>query len=362
VGDHAQQIDERIGVHYVPLRGIASALHSYRSKHRYMLFMTAYFDESGDSEDPTKNFMGMAGFIAPAAVWKQVEEEWDAVINAPEFALNEYFHMKDFAHNKGQFKEGWDKPRKDKLHQALIAVLVKAELVPVGAIVHLEAFESLTGQQCANFKSAYVLTAQECIGLASIKARILMASEKVSMVFARQETYGAVEAKGPDNPDQSGDIEKLFYAIKNLTEHGKWIGSYGSSRPQESIPLQAADMFAYELTKEFETILQDPPPRKMRHSLRELLRAGGNTPLIRLFDRYYLLRSIRDSGFPDQTGTEVIDDSSIPQMIRRRVAQDILFSRREYESEENYFPKWFEDESRRLLDEEIARTKGSGIH
>lgn len=308
-----------------------------------MLFMTAYFDESGDSEDPTRHFMGMAGFVAPAEVWKQVESDWDAVANDPEFALTEYFHMKDFAHSQGQFK-GWDKTRKDKLHKSLVAVIANAELVPVAAIVHLEAFNGLTEEQRSSFKSAYTLSAQECIGLASIKARILANDEKVSMVFARQTTYGAVEAKGPDNPEQSGDIEKLFYAIKKLAEHGEWIGSYGSSCPKDSIPLQAADMLAWELTKEFETILQNPPPRKMRQSLRELLRAGGSVPLVRLFDRYHLLRTVKNSGFPDQTGTEFIDERSIPQMLHRRIAQDILSSRREYDSEENYFPKWFKDE------------------
>jgi hypothetical protein len=316
-----------------------------------MLFLTAYFDESGDSEDPNAHFMGMAGFVAPAEIWKQVEREWDAVVSDREFALTEYFHMKDFAHGRGQFK-GWEKSRKDRLHKALIDILVKAEVIPVGAIVHLESFNGLTEQQRGSFKSAYTLSAQECIGLAAIKAMILMNSEKVSMVFAHQKTYGALEARGPENLEQAGDLENLFYAVKRFLPHGSAIGSYGSSSPSESIPLQAADMLAWE----FETILKNPPPRKMRHSLRELLRAGGNTPLIRLFDRYYLLRSVKNSGFEDQTGTEVIDDDSIPQLMLRRVAQDVLFGRRGYESEPNYFPKWFKDESRRILEEEIARS------
>ena len=311
-----------------------------------MLSLTAYFDESGDSEDPVKNFMGLAGFIAPADVWKQVERGWDEVVNDAEFAASQ-----------GQFV-GWEKTRKDKLHQALIAIPVKAELVPVAAIVHLKSFNDLTESQRTTFKSAYTLSAQECIGLASIKATILASSERVSMVFARQETYGALEPRGPNNLDQAGDLENLFYAVKRLLPHGQAIGSYGASTPQRSIPLQAADMLAWELTKEFETILQDPPPRPMRKSLRELLRAGGNAPLIRLFDRYHLLRVVKQSGFPDQTGTEGIDESSIPQMMHRRIAQDLLFERRGYSSEPNYFPKWFKDETMRLLNEEITRTRG----
>jgi hypothetical protein len=179
-----------------------------------------------------------------------------------------------------------------------------------------------------------------------------MSGEQVAMVFAHQETYGSVDAKGSDNLDQAGDLERLFYAIKRLLPHGNAIGSYGSSTPQESIPLQTADMLAWELTKEFETVLQNPPPRPMRKSLRELLRAGGDKPLIRLFDHYHLLRTIKQSGFPDQTGTAVIDESSIPQMLRRGYAQDLLFARREYASEKNYFPKWFKEEVMKNMEEE----------
>jgi hypothetical protein len=316
-----------------------------------MLFLTAYFDESGDSEDPKLHFMGMAGFVAPAEIWKQVEKGWDAIVNSPEFALTEPFHMKEFAHNRGQFKTGWDRPRKDKLHAALIEVLVNAEVVPVGSIAHLEAFNSLTDAQCETFKSPYIMSAQECIYLAAIEA-MMFPPETIAMVFARQKTYGAVDARGPKSLEQAGDLENLFYAIKRLLPHGNALGAYGSSEPKDSIPLQAADMLAYELTKELETILQNPPPRPMRKSLRELLRAGGNMPLIRLYDRLYLLKSIKQSGFHDQTGTEVLDENNWSQMLNRRVAQDILFERREYESGEHYMPKWFEAEVRRSLQED----------
>lgn len=305
-----------------------------------MLYLTAYFDESGDADDPTRHFVGMAGFLAPADSWKQVESEWESIVNSPQFALTEYFHMKDFAHGTGQFK-GWDKSRKDELHKALIGVLVRAEVVPVGTIVHLESYKKLTPEQQSAFKSPYVLCVQECIQFAAIKG-FLPLPEKVAMVFARQERHGAVTARGEDNPDQAGDIEKLFYVIKKNAHLGQWMGGYGSSTPQESIPLQAADMLAWELTKEFETIQIFPPPREMRLSLRELLRAGGDRPLIRLYGLLELMTTIRNSGFPDQTGTEIVDDNSLLQTRLRFITQELLLARRG-SSNEKYIPKWLEN-------------------
>jgi Protein of unknown function (DUF3800) len=315
-----------------------------------MLYLTSYFDESGDADDPTRHFVGMAGFVAPADSWKNVESEWKAVVNSQEFALKEYFHMKDFAQGFGQFI-GWEKPRKHALHKALVKILVRAELVPIGTIVHLEAFNSLTESQRISFKSPYATCAQDCIHSAAIKG-FLPWPEKVAMVFARQEHHGAVDARGEDDLERAGNIENLFYAMKKILPIGQWMGAYGSATPQESIPLQAADMLAWELTKEFETILQNPPPRPMRISLRELLRAGGNAPLIRLHDLISLLRTVRISNFPDLTGTEVVDDDSILQMQMRRIAQDILLARREDVSHERYIPKWLEYPLRQYNEED----------
>ncbi len=88
------QIHESMGVSYIPSRGLAFAVHPAKSRYKYMLFLTAYFDESGSLSDPTKNFTGIAGFVAPIGVWNQVEREWDEIVRSPKFALTEYFHMK----------------------------------------------------------------------------------------------------------------------------------------------------------------------------------------------------------------------------------------------------------------------------
>ncbi|MGA8731663.1 MAG: hypothetical protein WB608_23090, partial [Terracidiphilus sp.] len=100
-----------------------------------MLALKAYFDESGHiMDDPNLPFTGIAGFVAPAKVWEDVEKEWHDVICAPQYDLKEPFHMRHFAHrNLGQFK-GWEKAQKDSLYKSLIAILVEFEAVPTGCI------------------------------------------------------------------------------------------------------------------------------------------------------------------------------------------------------------------------------------
>ena len=296
-----------------------------------MLFLTAYFDESGDFNDPKKNFTGMAGFIAPAAIWQQVEEKWDAIVKRPEYDLKKYVHMKEMAHCQGQFM-GWEKDRRDALHKELIGVLVEAEVIPMGCIVSNSAFRSLSERQQTIFKSPYFLCLQRCIHAATSET-ITTVEDTVAMVFARQETFGTVDA------NRGGTTEQLYDNIKRHTPFGNTMGAYASDTPQRSIPLQAADFLAYEMTKEFETLVSCPE-RKMRRSYIELLKAGGEQPLMDYVDRPGLLQIIVESKMPYAEGTEEFTGASIQQLFRMRASKDIMFMRRGMKGIRPPMPKW----------------------
>jgi hypothetical protein len=76
------------------------------------LKMTSFMDETGHSDDPNFHFAGMAGFIAPAELWYTVGQYWQTVLKM--FSLKEPFHMKDFAHSQGQFKDWKGKEERRK--------------------------------------------------------------------------------------------------------------------------------------------------------------------------------------------------------------------------------------------------------
>jgi hypothetical protein len=86
------------------------------------------------------------------------------------------------------------------------------------------------------------------------------------------------------------------------------MGSFASGTPTEMCPLQAADLFAYELCHEFENRIKRPHD-KMRWGLRQILRMYRiPIPQIRLLDTKELLRVIHESQWPDQTGAEEINN------------------------------------------------------
>jgi hypothetical protein len=264
-----------------------------------MLMLTAYFDETGHEADPVLNFAGMAGFVAPHGRWLNFENQWrDTLKNA---GLNDPFHMKEFAHSAGQFKSWKGKEDKRRLLLGrLIEIIRETKATPIGAAVFLRDFESLTPVQRSHFRGPYYLCFQTVTRGAAIEAVFEDPAEKVAMVYAFNEEYGTANAHN--------GAEALWHLMKkhvtldcNMNER---MGSYASSTPAKMMPLQAADLFAYELCHEFENRIRRPND-KMRWALRQILKMYRTPiPQIILLDRKELLRRILESNWNDKTGIE----------------------------------------------------------
>ncbi len=290
--------------------------------------LTAYFDETGHSDDPYLSFASMAGFVAPLATWINFEEQWkDALENAQ---LSEPFHMKDFAHSVGQFKswKGAETKRRLSLGR-LVEIIRETRATPIGAAVSLRDFESLTQAQRTMYRDPYHACFQLCTRGAAIQAVFEPPEEKVAMVYAFNEEYGT---------NKNGGAEQLWQAMKEHVtldcDMNARMGSYASSTPSELCPLQAADLFAYELCHEFENRIKRPNDR-MRWALRQILRMYKiPSPMVRLLDRKELLRQILESGWPDQTGTEEVQNNQVPSAQGNMMRW--LVERGEFEPESPY--------------------------
>ena len=271
----------------------------------FLLALTGYFDETGHADDPVLHFAGMAGFVAPHGAWINFENQWsDTLKNA---LLTEPFHMKDYAHSLGQFK-GWKgKEEKRKLFFGrLLEIIRETKAKPIGAAVSLRDFETLTPEQQTQFHDPYYLCFQACTRGAAIEAVFEEKAEQVTTVYAFNEEFGT---------NKNGSAEQLWQMIRKHYDHGHRLGSYASSTPAERCPLQAADLFAYELCHEFENRIKRPNDR-MRWGLRQILRMYAiPSPQILMFDRKELLRRIKESDWPDQTGVEEV---SRTQMLSAR--------------------------------------------
>jgi hypothetical protein len=291
-------------------------MHPADSEKKLMLLLTAYMDESGHSADPNTNFAAMAGFVAPFEIFRVAGEIWDKTIKKSPFELKGPFHMKDFAHFEGEFK-GWSEDKRKALFRQLIQVITLSELHPVGAVVSIEDFNSLSECQRTSFRDPYYMTFQICTRGAALEA-LFHEPEKVAMVYAYNQERGTTKPQDTYSVDQAGGAEQLWHAMKDMTDYGRWMGTYSSSTPAEVIQLQMADLFVYELTKDFEN-LKRRPDDPMRWGLRQILTlADPEFSMIRLLDRREMLRIVKESRFRCQTGTEEVDDVSVQMEFARR--------------------------------------------
>jgi hypothetical protein len=258
------------------------------------LNLVSYMDETGHSDDPALDYVGMAGFVAPLGSWEVFDAGWkDLMHNA---GLREAFHMKDFAHSQGQFRE-WreNEPLRRALFSSAMKLIVETGATPIGALVSLSGFRSLTQTQQKSFLDPYYLVFQTVTRGAAIEAVFEDdPEEKVAMIYSNHPEYGT----------DAGRAEQLWHAIKKHYEHGNRMASYKSASPCDVSALQAADIFAYELSHEFENRVKRPAA-EMRWGLRQIVGMYRiPSPQILFFDRKELLRRIKESHWPDQTGVQ----------------------------------------------------------
>ena len=275
-----------------------------------MLRLTAYLDESGHSKNPETRFVGMAGFVAPLEKWEAFVVSWRKTLDA--FSLKDAFHMKDFAHSTGQFAVGWkaEKQKREDLFGKLIDTIKATGGTPVGAIVSLEGYESLTECQRSAFKGPYYIAFQICTRGAAIAAHFLPIEERVDMVYAYNEEFGAIKPAEMYSVDHAGNAEQLWHAIKDHTDFGQRMGKYASGTPAELVQVQAADVVAYELAKEFENRINRPND-EMRYGLRQILRMVPIFPKFQLLDRLELLRIVKENRFACQVGVDELEDNQM---------------------------------------------------
>lgn len=260
------------------------------------LNLVSYMDETGHSDDPALDYVGMAGFVAPLGSWEVFDAGWkDLMHNA---GLREPFHMKDFAHSQGQFRQ-WreNEPLRRALFGSAMKLIVETGATPIGALVSLSGFRSLTQAQQKSFLDPYYLVFQTVTRGAAIEAVFEDdPEEKVAMIYLHHPEYGT----------DAGRAEQLWHAIKGHYEHGNRMASYKSASPSDVSPLQAADIFAYELSHEFENRIKRPAA-EMRWGLRQIVAMYRiPSPQILFFDRKELLRRIKESRWPDQTGVQEV--------------------------------------------------------
>lgn len=263
------------GQNYSHIRHLASAAFPFSDKHKYMLMLSAYMDETGHYRDEKQKFVGIAGLIAPKENWETFEEKWKAALKLPYIKL-EYFHMTDYASKKKVYKD-WLEVKRQKVLGKLLNVIESAYPIPFGAIIPMNAFRSLSKEHQEYFIDPYFLCFQSIIAASTtfLEAMKIPEEEKIALIFS----------------DQVEFRHRALKMYEDITEVG--LFAHRSTPPifrdiREIVPLQAADIVAYEMYKEFERRMYRPNDDS-RHGFKRLevmsRRTNFRNPTFRFFTK-----------------------------------------------------------------------------
>jgi hypothetical protein len=212
---------------------------------------TVYFDESG--ADDLSEAAVVAGFVSNVSEWEAFSEKWQAVLDE---ARIDYFHMVDFAHSQDQF-EGWSEEKRRELLNKLLPIIHEHTFWSIGIIVFKKSFDAilsdLAKQICGNQYGLAALVCWRHLGL--------IMQEVDGWMDCRMEAG----AKGAGALQLVHAEDSKFPSWRN--EHRVLGLSFNNKR--DFLPLQAADILAYELHKDIPRQFGNSS-RKVRYPLENL--------------------------------------------------------------------------------------------
>lgn len=223
--------------------------------------VTSYFDASGGEKHPA---IIVAGYIATVRRWERFDTDWRRVLNRKEFDVP-YFHMKEFAHSRGEF-EDWqgDERRRRRFINALLDVLASCAKAGFACMIKEPVWDSIDKSYPLRetYGCPYALAGRDCVNKAHHwgEARHHYGRNEIKSVF------------------EAGD-EGKGHLMRVVEEAGKPVPLFEYGRPKPKLghlgtpPLQAADFAAWELLKAITSGKESAPLHEYRVSLQRLIRA-----------------------------------------------------------------------------------------
>ena len=216
-----------------------------------MAVLKAYFDDSGDEKDPQEKVSCLAGWVATVDQWEYFEKKWQEALKEHEVP---YLHMKEFAPRIKPFKKyKKDEAGRVALLQSLIKVMAGAQLEGVASVVKMADLLYFNDRHHDDINS-YAFNLHTCMNIISDR----WPDTIVEMWLDRTNKIGP----------------KINKAIEYCKSDRYW-GDYSDKLipiplPKELnfkkvIPIQAADLLAWELRKDVITNsfapipISDPP-------------------------------------------------------------------------------------------------------
>lgn len=237
--------------------------------------LTGYFDESY-SHPPKPEVYTVAGYVSEDRKWKKFDKQWRQALGDEGV---DFFHMKDFAHQKKAFKD-WPAEKRKQYLGRLHGIIHRHVIADFAvSVVVADYDEVITPNIRAGFGEPHVFAAIGCMKLIALWAKRINLREHMLYVFEK----GTIHDK---------TVRRVFGAFDDThSEHYRASGCAFFDK-RDLLPLQAADILAYENMLEMRRRIDPDNTRDRRGSIKNLERRGSEWIY---YDKAQLLK-VLDSG------------------------------------------------------------------
>lgn len=209
---------------------ISRVTHPVSSQTRVLVVLIGYFDDSVDGD-----LVCMAGYVSTAEKWEEFERRWKQVL--AKYGIS-FFHMKEYAHRVGEFSS-WPEERRISLMKELVVVIQDCVLYGVAVAISAKDYESELPSELKKFlRDPYYLAVYSCLTQSLHYHMSNHADEEIAFVWDEKSKVAA-------------EMQRIYAAYKSadFIPRRELLGSLTFADDKKFVPLQAADLLAYEYRK-----------------------------------------------------------------------------------------------------------------
>lgn len=230
---------------HIPIREVAQIILPVGSREDGALaMMSAYFDDSGTHRGSA--VIVTAGLVGTVDQWAALEKAWAVELSAPICGLKDpipYFHMTECQASRGHFR-GWNRTETDYFCKRLQDIILDACLYGYGFGCEVSQWDALIKGDI-----------RDIIGNAE--------HYSIRNCFVRSVGWAQNQSPPPDDmtfvfddrPQIKRDTDIVYDVFKRQAEPPPDITGLAYLSAQKTIPLQAADIIAWEFYQAARSVL-----------------------------------------------------------------------------------------------------------
>lgn len=270
------------------VHAIAVTAHPVGTKERLLLVLQSYCDESHDGKN--ERVYVVAGFLGVETEWINFTHRWTETLKGAGISA---FHQSECVGQQGEFKQmDWDE--REELQRKFIEIITSTHILGAPGAILLGPYNELMSRikkartirpgrnVSGSLEDPYFLAFQLVVELIAKNAKThgVADDEKLDFVFDRTHLKGRV---GP-----------LYDSILNsrTLDYVDRLGSLTFADKRDFLPLQAADILAYEHFRHIDDCMLKGKPERW-----QWVEVMKKVPVWHLFNRATLEKLLEQEGW-----------------------------------------------------------------